>query len=407
MIKAFRVVNEVGLVVNASVGEVKAVLGLIVPVTAPTPTTTYVSTITQLQMALSSGDKDITVTASITAPAGGVNVPRDGRTLRCDANGILVRGSTSGNVLRSDGTGGTLKLSGFRVDGGWRSNPHEDDDNHSNYFVPNFDFLRIEDSVSCYSLRTGYFAPRCKKIELVRSTMFACPRDHLWAWGCPDVLVENCLIQHCGDDSMGAHLGDAGFVVRSMIYRNNLIRDAFGGKLHAGSADGTINGKPGQVRFENNIMEACGLYGVHGEGDNAVEVNGDPRNIFFVNNRVENLRRNTPSSGGQQLGYGVRYYFPGRTYSNVHIENNTFVRSIGVQGTTLQSVYSWAQLNSPDKPQNVPGAGAFQGFFNKTGFLPNALFDLASVGTVLVGNNVGDIVHSDNTFAGTWSNVIA
>ena len=216
--------------------------------------------------------------------------------------------------------------------------------------------------------------------------------------------MDGCLIQHCGDDSMGAHLGDAGFVVRSMIYRNNIIRDAFGGKLHAGSADGMINGKPGQVRFENNTLEAAGLYGMHAEGDNSVEVNGDPRNIFFVGNRIDNLRRNTPPSGGQQLGYGVRMYFPGRTFANVHIEDNTFSRNTLAQGKTLQSQYSWGQLNSPDKPQNVPGAGAFQGFFNKTGFVPSSTFDLASIGIILQGLNPSAVVNANNMWIGSgWT----
>ena len=405
MIQSFRVKNEKGVVIDASINDVKLVLGILVSANPP-PNSISVSTLSDLQAALLSTTMDITLTAPIAAPAGGVNTPRDGRILRCDANGILVRGSASGNVLRADGTGGTLTLSGFRVDGGWRTYLRESDDNHSNYYLPSFDFLRIENSVSCYSLRTGYFAPNCKRIELVNSTMFACPRDHLWAWGCPDVLVDGCLIQHCGDDSMGAHLGQAGLVVRSMIYRNNIIRDAFGAKLHAGSADGTINNKPGQVRFENNTLEACGLYGMHGEGDNSVEVDGDPRNIFFVNNTATNLRRTTPPSDNQQLGYGSRMYFPGRTFSNVHIDNNTFTRDLAVQGKTLQSIYTWAQLGSPDKPQNVPGAEMFQGFFNKTGFVPNATFDLASTGLVIQGNNPTDVTRDGNTWLGLgWTNV--
>ena len=387
----------------------------IVVSSATPPGSTVVTTLTAFQNALNAGNLDITLTAAIVAPAGGINIPRiaTGRTVRCSGAGIVTRGARNGPVIYSSGSGGRLTLSGFRVDGGWRTYLLEDLNVCQNYYLNNFNYIRIENCVSCYGLSVGFDVAGSSIAEIVGNTMFACPRDHCWARGCNDLLVDGNLIQHCGDDSMGTHIEiGAALPVRSQIFRNNTIRDAFGGKVHGGSADGTINGKVGQVRYENNLIEAGGLYGVHGEGDNAVENDKPPRNIFIISNTFKDIRRNTPPSGSQQLGYGLRIHWPGFDFVNVHIEGNAFVRTPTLQGQTLQSAasaafYPWGRLNDPTKPQNVPGAGAFQGFFNKTGFAPTAVFDLATVGVIIDGNNPAAVVHSGNTFTGSgWTNTI-
>lgn len=410
-VQYFKVV-EGGVTRNATIDEVKAILGITDSVPVPSPTSTMVSTATALQNALNAGDLDITLTAAVTAPSGGINIPRipGGRVLRGTSAALITRGATTGHVLRSDGTGGSLTLVGIRVDGGWRSNKHEGSDAESNYFLEDYDFLRIDGCVSAYSYRTGWCVGGTKRLEVVNSTLFACPRDTVWEPDVRDYLFEGNLVQHCGDDGWGNHQGAIGnnLVTKSIICRNNVFRDCFGLKLHAGVATGTINGKTSQILIENNTFEACGLYGLYFWEDFG---NGEPwaapRNITVRNNTWKDLRATTQSSGGQVIGVAVLLGFPDTSYdASLVISNNTFVRNAAAQGQTLQSRYSWAQLNSPDKPQNVPGAGSFEGFFTKTGFAPSEVFDLASTGYRNDGGS-GSFTHSGNTWTGSWTNTLS
>jgi hypothetical protein len=381
------------------------------PVVTPPPpgNSSIVTTLQQLQSALNNGALDITLTAAITAPAGGVNIPRinGGRIFRCAGNGLITRGASTGHVLRSDGSGGSLTLIGVRVDGGWRSNPHEGDDSQSNYYLEGFDFLRIESCVSAFSLRTGWNVGNCKKLEIVKSTLFACPRDTCWEPGVRDYLFEDNLVQHCGDDGWGTHFGSIGSnqVTKSIICRRNTFRDCFGVKGHGGTADGTHNGKKSQVLIEDNVFEACGLYGFYFWQDNGNnEPWSPPRNITFQRNKIIDLRSTTRSSGGQRIGVAMILGFPGASYDGTcSLRDNTFIRNDASSGQTLQSRYAWGTLAG--KPSNVPGANSFQGFFTKTGFAPTETFELASTGYRNDGGgNAGAIQHSGNTWQGNWNN---
>lgn len=375
------------------------------------PGSTLVSTASALQQALNDGVMDITLTAAVNAPSGGINVPRTSTTriLRCSGSGILNRGSPTGHVLRSDGTSGTgrLHLIGFRVDGGWRTNPHEEpNDLSSNYFFPNMAFVRFENCVTCYSLRTGYMVAGTNTVEIINSTLFACPRDHAWADRVRDLLVQGCLIQHCGDDSLGTHqLAGQGLITQSIRFIDNTVRDSLGGKLHCGAADGSYNGKTSQILYDGNVFEACGLYGVHGHQPPPEQNHNisQPHNIIINNNRFENLRATAPVSPGQTIGVAVRMSFPDFSYdSSMRITNNQFVRNASAQGQTLGAVYSWPV------PPNVPGAATYQGqFFTKTGFSSSQTFNLAGQATLFQGSNSGSVTHFGNTYAGSWSSQIS
>lgn len=375
------------------------------------PGSLQVSTASALQQALNDGVMDITLTAAVNAPSGGINVPRTSATriLRCSGSGILNRGSPTGHVLRSDGTSGTgrLHLIGFRVDGGWRTNPHEEpNDLSSNYFFPNMAYVRFENCVTCYALRTGYMVAGTNTVEIINSTLFACPRDHAWADRVRDLLVQGCLIQHCGDDSLGTHqLAGQGLITQSIRFIDNVVRDSLGGKLHCGAADGTFNGKASQILYDGNTFEACGLYGVHGHQPPPEQNHNisQPHNIIINGNTVRDLRATAPVSPGQTIGVVWRFSFPDFSFdSTLRITNNTMVRTPSLQGQPLSAGYNWPV------PANVPGASAFQGqFFTKTGFSSSQTFNLASSGTLFQGSNAGAVTHFGNVWQGSgWSATI-
>lgn len=369
----------------------------------PAPSTARVGTLRELLDALADRADDITVVDRIVGPAGGVNVPRlqGGLTLRCAGDGILVRGATVGHVLRSDGTGGAITLDGFRVDGGWREWPHETpDDSCSNYFLPNFEHVRLLNAVSCYSYRTGFLVAGSRQVEAIGCTMFVCPRDFIWAEGVRDLLVEGCLVQHCGDDGLGTHQRGAGTL--SAIFRGNRLRDSFGIKFHAGAADGMHGDKPSQILIEDNDLDACGLYGVHGHEDPG-HYSAAPRNTTIRRNAIRNVRRTAPCAPGQQIGVALRFAWPRHTYDNTFVvADNVAIRDPSAQGKRLQDVCDWTP------PANVPGAAEFNGFFSKTGFLPDATFDLGRQATLYQGANVAAIRRSGNRFEGAgWTDVTA
>lgn len=378
----------------------------------PPANSTICNDLNSFQTALNRGDLDVTLTVPVNAPNGGINIPRknEGRIVRCTGNGIINRGAGGGHVLRSDGGGGRLTLIGVRVDGGWRSNKHEGSDADSNYMLGGFDFLRIENCVTCYSYRTGWNVGDCKVLEIVNSTMFACPRDTCWEPAVRDYLFEGNLVQHCGDDGWGTHQGGIGnnLVTKSIICRNNTFRDAFGFKGHAGAADGTHNGKPSRILVENNTFEAAGLYCTYffkDMGNNEPWAN--PRNITFKNNTFRDMRLTTQSSGGQRIGVGILLGFPEGTYDNtLRFEANTYIRNAGNNGKRLQDCYEWGKKNGATKPTNVPGAAEFEGFFAKNGFKPDEKFELADRAYRNDGGqNPGAIAFVNNTWQGGWNNI--
>lgn len=385
--------------------------------TAALPTV-RVATLSELTTALNRGDLDITITAPITVPAGGLYIPRiaSGRTLRCDANGILVRGSMDGPIAHSldSETGGRLTLVGVRADGGWRSDMHEDSDMMSNYIFFYYDFLRIDGCVSAYSYSHGWYVSESKQLEIENSVIFACSRDAVYEGGTRDYLFRNNLVQHCADDCWGTHQGSIGnnLVTKWILVENNTFRDAIGLKAFSGAASGTINGKPSGITIRNNTFEAGALYGFMFLKDVnwPQEPWAPPRNMTVENNTWKDVRITSRSSGGQVVNVVMNLNFPDTYYdSSLIIRNNTCIRNPSFDGQPLQNCYSWAQLNSPDKPQNVPGAGAFQGFHAKTGFQPDETFYLTTVGYRNDGgSNPQDITHSGNVWIGSgWTNTLS
>lgn len=377
------------------------------------PSSVAVTNARELQEALDAGETDITLTQPAIAPANGINVPRlsGGRTLRCSPSGILTRGPTlNGHVLRSDGTGGSLTLVGFRVDGGWRQDQQELTDLDSNYYLPDYTFLRLENCVTCYSKRTGFLVAGSTQVEIAQCTAFAICRDFVWADRVRDLLVEDCLVQHCGDDGLGTHQSvAAGTVTFSVIFRRNTLRDSYGVKAHCGAASGTYNGKQSQLLVEDNVIEAPGLYGVHFH-EISIHNTQALTNVTIRRNVIRDCRLVSPVDNDvQSIGVAIRLAFPNFAFdSTCVVQDNLAVRTSSHSTAVLQDVFDWGARGSSAKPANVPGAGAFEGFFTKTGFLPARTFrSIGSEATLFQGSNTASIVTGGNTFTGdTWANTV-
>lgn len=374
------------------------------------PPSALVASLDWLLEAIADGEPDITITAPITAPPGGVAVPRlqGGRTLRCAGAGILARGGQTGPVLHSPGVGGEMTLIGIRIDGGWRSTPRELGHWENNANLLGFDLLTIEDCTFAWSLRCGLNVEGGRRVEIRRSTFFGCPRDSVWDKGAAIYISEDNLFQHIGDDGWGTHFAPGPVPqIRHIVCRRNTFRDTFGPKGHGGAADGEIDGMPSMVLIEGNLIEAPGLYGVNFLYDpNNREPVAAPRNIAIRGNTIRDVRATAPCAPGQRIGRWVQFEFPGHGFDgSTAITGNTLERNPEFAGKRLQDCYDWARKDSPLKPAIVPGAADVEGAFSKTGFLPAATIDLAADGSRFVGQNAAAIVRSWNSFIGSgWAN---
>ena len=246
-------------------------------------------------------------------------------------------------------------------------------------------------------------------VELVNCTTYVHSRGTCLATNCRDLRIENCWVNHSGDDGLGFHQ-DPNVPMRrvSIIFRHNLIRDSFGGKAHCGAADGTWNGKPSQVLIENNVFESANLYGTDfNNSPSSTTFHGPPHNFIFRGNTIKNLTKIAPTSDGSPIGRGLNIVLKSTNSfdSTCRIENNTFIRDPSIQGKRLQDAYSWAAVGGAGKPGWVPGVDQQGGgFFDEFGWKPTYTIDLASVGVFLSGTNSGSVTHSGNTYQGSgWT----
>jgi hypothetical protein len=362
---------------------------------------TKVATASELQSALNSKNPDITLTQSITT--NNIDIPRTatGIILRF-ANDVVVTGN-GWPVIKSTGSGGKLTLIDARVDS--MNLTGEGNDLNTNYYLPDFDELTICRGMSYRSSRTGYFMINTNKLVVENNFVGWGPRDSYWTNDSKDVLIENSLIMHIGDDGFGSHTNPGQELLRSIIIRNNILWDALGIKVLGGSKDGTINGKPGQVLIENNKVYIAGFYGLRNGIDPATgEGNTTQRNISVKNNYVENVRTHFPKYPEQIYGNAYQMFAPGLTMVNVDVSGNIFKRVASAQGKTLAEAYpsypqpiidKLASINIPDQYKHFPA-----GVYTLNGFDANHKLQLTSSPWDVQANNPDAIIQSKNFIEG-------
>lgn len=376
---------------------------------------TVVTSAADLQSALNKGITDITLAAAVDSPPGGIYVPRlaSGRVLRCSGDGILQRGpnDTDAVIHSGDHSGGSLTLINFRVDGGWRSNPHEPPLEQyrriSNYYFPNYTLLQFEGCVSCYSYQTGIWAPFASTLEVVGCTFFACTRDAVWEPGVRDYTFTDNVVMACGDDSWGTHYAQSDCLpnTRYIYCARNKMYGSNGMKGHGGAEDGTYNGKKSQVVIEDNEMYGC-FYGIQFFYDrNNNEPVARPRNVIFRRNKIENCVRSVPWVTEYKIGRPIEFRFPNHPVdSTLQITGNEIIRDLALQGQNIQDYYSWS--TGAGRPVNVPGASAFTGYYNKTGFVTEYPIEVGWDGCIITGCKA-DIVHHNNEWVGPgWTDIL-
>lgn len=364
-----------------------------------------VATVEELQAALNSGNPDITLTQSITA--NNINIPRtaNGITLR-SSDGVVINGN-GWPVIKSNGQGGKLTLVNVRVDGQNTAPGEDPTDIPTNYYLPGFNELTICGGMSERTRRTGYYLVDTGKLVIQNNFVALTPRDPYWTRGSKDVLIENNLSMHVGDDGISSPtMPGAGEVLRSVIIRNNLLFDTLGIKILGGSADGTINGKPGQVLIEGNKIYMPGFYGIRNGTDVSVgEGASTQRNITVQNNYIENVRRDFPRYSPEQL-YGDGYSMDARGLQliNVKVIGNTIKRDPSAQGKTVAQVYptlpadianKLASLNIPDNFKQFPLA-----MYDLDGLKTDYKFDLAPSAWNVRAINPNAINEFSNTIEG-------
>ena len=276
----------------------------------------------------------------------------------------------------ADGHGGNLTITGLAIDGGWRMNPGEcQNDDAANFFLPELGYLRMTGCTTQFSRRTGILATNTGKLILSNCIGYAMPRDFCWTNGSLDVLVDGCTIRHCGDDGIGCHLDPGTWDKdRSVIIRNNRLYDTLGIKILGG-------GK--QVLIENNTITAPSFYGIRlGIDTTTGEGRGFQRNITVRGNTIENVRATSPCHPGQTQGVWLFMYAPDDSVQNVVITSNNLIRTRDA-GRLLSGTYPWASL----------------GAYSKTAFLPQAALDLGNEAQRYICKNPGDIFGA-NTMTG-------
>lgn len=334
------------------------------------PKTARVTSLADFRAALQDGEPHITVAFLDETVSTPIRIPRIAqRTILAEEGAFIGGNGQDFHILKvDDGTGGRLALQGPGViDGGWRKRPGEcTGDQAAQLFAPNMDELLIEDWTTQYSRRTGFFATGCKTLIMRRVKGFAMPRDFIWSNDSLSVLVEDCVVQHCGDDGIGTHLSPGRNMRRDVIIRRNRLRDCNGIKVLG----------DGAILIEDNVIEACAFYGVRlGKDYTTGEGDVDLHDITVRRNVITDLQQSSPCHPGQRYGAPLMLDADQRRCENVVFEGNA-VHLANPAGTLLRSVYPWAIM----------------GRFSKQGFQADAKMDPATLPRIINCSNPGDVV---------------
>ncbi len=338
--------------------------------TRPQPGPRRVATLADLRAVLADDVPDVILagTFQVTEPVMLARIPQ--RTISTEPGATIQGDGGDFRILSlAGGKGGNLTITGIAIDGGWRRNPGEcQNDDAANFFLPNLDYLEVTGCTTMFSRRTGILATNTGKLILRNCVGYAMPRDFCWTNGSLDVLVDGCTIRHCGDDGIGCHV-DPGTTDedRAVIIRNNRLYDTLGIKVLGGGT---------RVLIENNTITAPGFYGVRlGIDPSTGEGRGLQRNITVRGNTIENVRATSPCHPGQTQGVWLFMHAPDDSVQNVAVSNNNLIRTRD-GGRLLSYAYPWASL----------------GAYSKTAFLPQAALDLGNEARRYVCKNPSDII---------------
>jgi hypothetical protein len=339
---------------------------------------------------------------------------------------MTIRGTESALIQRVDnvagpciaatgsGTGGSFIIDHIRCDGGWRSFKSQANGSYIPFRFNDCAYVSFRNCVSCYSRDLAMVFNNTVQAEVLNCTLFCICTGAFSDDNVRDLLVQDCWMQHGGDDSIQWHQFNQPIRPCSIILRHNLIRDYFGGKCHCSVADGTYNGKVSQSLWENNFFEAANRYGTEfNNSPSSGGFKGPPHNFIWQGNTVKNLIGDSPSSrSGAFIGVAMNFAAleAGNGFdSTTTVKNNTFIREPSIQGMRNQDVYPWARINGADKPSWVPGAAEQGGgYWSQTGFVPSWTIDLAVKAVVLDGSNSGAVTHSGNDYVGNgWTNTLS
>lgn len=389
------------------------------PVGGIVPGSTRVTSAAEFTTALNDHVLDITLDAVVNAPSAGFVLPRltSTLTIRGTATALIQRPDGAGPCITAGGgSGGSFILDHVRCDGGWRTNRSQGSGTAIPFRFMSCDYVSFRNCVSCYSRDLAMIFNNTTQAEVLNCTMFCSCTGAYSDDNVRDFLCQDSWFQFGGDDSVQWHQSiDYPFLrTNSVIIRHNLIRDYFGGKTHAGVADGTFNGKTSQSLWENNMFEGANRYGTEfNNSPGSGAWHGAPHNFIWRGNTVKNLIKDSPSSrSGSPIGIAMNFAAlePGNNFdSTTTVQNNTFIRDPSIQGLRNQDVYPWARVGTEDKPQWVPGAEAQGGgYWSQTGFVPGWTIDLGTKAVNLDGGNSGAVTHSGNVYIGSgWTNQIS
>jgi hypothetical protein len=337
----------------------------------PDPTST-VTNLADFKAALLDGEKHITIAFRAEGIDAPILIPRIAERTIVGAPGAFLGSDGSDfHILKvGQGRGGKLTLRGdLTIDGGWRIRPGEcPGDQAAQLWAPGMDELRLEGITTQNSRRTGFYAVGCKRLTLQKVRGHTMPRDFIWCNDSEFVLIEDCDVQHCGDDGIGCHMTEGKTMRREVVIRRNRLRDCLGIKVLGGS-DGD-----GFVLIEDNEVIACGFYGVRlGKDYTTGEGDIDQRNITVRRNKVIDLQSISRCHPGQVYGAGLTMDALGRRCENVVFEGNT-VTWPNPRGR-LRDAYPWASA----------------GFYSKTGFVVDGTMTPATTQRRVVCANPGDV----------------
>ena len=168
---------------------------------------TRVTTAAAFQTALNHHTADITLDAAISAPSGGFVVPRlaTGITIRGTAIALITGTGTGPCLTAGGGTGGKVTLDHIRCDGGWRKFKTAGSGTAIPFRFMSMDFLSLTNCVSCYSRDLGLIFNNTKQAILQNCTIFCSCTGAFSDDNVVDLLVQDCWMQHGGDDSIQWH----------------------------------------------------------------------------------------------------------------------------------------------------------------------------------------------------------
>jgi len=348
------------------------------PATTP-PLGVQVSNASDLRSAFAAGELDVSLMAdiSITSPIDwpALNATR---TFRAFNGARIIANGTDQHWLRKTGSGGRYVLYDVHVDGGWTHNGEASSDSASNFWFPACVYLELVRCHTTRSRRTGVYATDCDTLIMRECSGYDLPRDMIYSTGSTNITFEDNTCEHCCDDFPGNHT-IAGRPPRTLVLRRNTSDgDCLGIKTLGSNAI-----------IEDNIIFAPQMYGI-GLGYDGPEGPENPiENIIVRRNRIVDVNKTSLGHPGQVIGAGVRLIAPGRTISNVVIEDNEFVRTPVLQGMTYAEAY--------DRPE---------GKLSKNGFVAGATIDLGTVPVDILCSNPNAAVIQNNTLTGSgWGSI--